>query len=475
MQRKSEIKDESLERNSLQVAILAAGQGKRMYSRLPKVLHTIAGMPMLQHVITAALALTPKNIHVVYGHQGEQVRAALPNLEVNWVHQAEQLGTGHAVAQVLHHLNDNDQLLVLFGDTPLVPATLFKKLISAAPNNGLGIVTAIMPNPTGLGRVVRNKDGDIQAIIEEKDANVEQRAIQEIFTGILTAPVKLLREWLPKLKAHNAQGEFYLTEIIEFAVKANLPVVAVTADYVEEVQGVNDRKQLAMMERFWQQRNAEALMLQGITLRDPNRFDVRGNLKVTSDVTFDINVICEGDVSVDEDSQIGPNCLLRNCKIGKRVTILANTVIDGAIIADDCIIGPFARIRPGTELNSKVHIGNFVELKKSKIGSQSKVNHLSYVGDATVGSEVNIGAGTITCNYDGFDKYETIIGDRVQVGSDTTLVAPITLHDDTYVATASTLRHDVPAGSLAFNSRQEKVREGWTAKKRAEKAKEKSK
>lgn len=444
------------------IVILAAGLGKRMFSSVPKVLHRLAGIPILQHIINTAEALQPAAIHVVYGHNGEQVRQELNTLKVNWVNQTEQLGTGHALLQVLPLLNDNDNVVVLCGDTPLVSAALLKKLLLATPTDGVGIVTTHISDPTGLGRIVRDQNGQLLEIVEEKDATVQQRQLKEVYTGIMVAGVKQLRQWLSALTNHNAQGEYYLTDVIKLALAANVPVVTIEASCWQEVQGINDRAQLALLERYYQSQIAQQLLLQGVTLLDPQRLDVRGELHVGKDVIIDVNVILEGAVELGSGCHIGPNCFLRNVKIGNNVQILANTVIEEAHIANDCRIGPFARIRPQTQLANGVHVGNFVEIKKSHIGEHSNVNHLSYVGDATIGKNVNVGAGTITCNYDGANKYQTIIGDNVHIGSDTQLIAPVTVGADATIAAGSTVAKDVPAGGLTLTSQiKQRTLDNW--------------
>jgi bifunctional UDP-N-acetylglucosamine pyrophosphorylase/glucosamine-1-phosphate N-acetyltransferase len=450
---------------SLSVVILAAGQGKRMRSALPKVLHPIGDKPILAHVINAAQTLQPQNIYIIYGHGGEQVRNALAQHSVQWIEQTKQLGTGHAVLQAMPNIPDDHRVLVLLGDVPLITSDTLKKLLDQTTGNAVGLVTVQMPDPTGLGRVLRSEKNTVVGIIEDKDATPEQHRINEINTGIITAPASLLRKWLPNLSNANAQAEYYLPEIIAKAVAEDVSVEAVSAASIEEVYGINDRAQLAFLERYYQQCIARQLMLAGVTLKDPARLDVRGECDIAADVTIDVNVIFEGKVKIGAGGVIGPNCILRNVIVGNGVTIKANTIIEEAEIAAECTIGPFARIRPGTCLKEKVHVGNFVEVKNSMVGPESKINHLSYIGDATIGEAVNIGAGTITCNYDGFKKQRTQIGDRVQVGSDTTLVAPIIIEDDVYIATATTVRQDVPAGSLVFNRRTEEVRMGWTAEK----------
>lgn len=453
---------------AIQTVILAAGQGKRMYSELPKVLHHLAGKPLLEHVICTSLTISPDLPPIiVHGHQGHQLQEALAYYSVKWVEQKEQLGTGHALMQALPMLNDQDQVLVLYGDVPLITAKTLKKLISATPADSIGMLIAELPNPTGYGRIKRDYAHRIVGIVEEKDANDEERAITEINPGIYLVPAKLLKKWLPTLKNQNAQGEYYLTDIVALAGKEKVDIHAVLPEKVQEIFGVNDRVQLAQLERFYQQEAALTFMRQGVTLIDPARFDIRGTAKIGRDVVIDVNVILEGEVVIGDGCYIGPNTFLRNTTLAKQVEIKANSMLDGAKVASYSLIGPFARLRPGTVLHEKTHIGNFVEVKNSEVGTKTKINHLTYIGDSSIGKEVNVGAGTITCNYDGVNKHKTVIGDRVQVGSDTTLVAPVTIHDDVYIATATTIRKDVPAGALVFNTREEKIREGWTAAKKA--------
>jgi bifunctional UDP-N-acetylglucosamine pyrophosphorylase / glucosamine-1-phosphate N-acetyltransferase len=446
----------------LEVIILAAGRGKRMNSNLPKVLHQLAGKPLLQYVVETVSQLNPQAIYAVYGNGGSQVPDYLAHLAVIWVKQEEILGTGHAVAQAIPKIkNDESQLLILLGDTPLVNIATLKKLIHATKPNEIGLITLMTSHPFGLGRILRDNQGKVIQIVEEKEATLAQKKIPEVNSGIFYVPVKLLKRWLPKLKKANAQEEYYLTDIIEMAVAGKTNVVTVSSDIEGEMQGVNDRVQLAKIERYYQQRQAESLMLQGLTLRDPNRFDLRGELTVAKDVVIDVNVILEGKNSIGADSFIGPNTTLRNVKLGVGVEIRGYCVIEDAIIGDNCIIGPFARIRPGTILKNKVHIGNFVEVKNSQIQTKTKVNHLSYIGDAAIGKNVNIGAGTITCNYDGVTKHQTTIEDDVFVGSNTALVAPIRVAKGATIGAGSTLNKDVPAEKLTLNRAATRTIAGW--------------
>ena len=446
----------------LDVIILAAGHGKRMHSTLPKVLHTLAGKPLLQYIVETVKDLQPHEVYVVYGNGGGQVPKSLNHLAVNWVKQTELLGTGHAVAQAISEIEQEDNhILILLGDTPLVSLATLKKLINATKPHQIGLITLATQHPFGLGRILRDQQGKVIQIIEEKDASVEQRKIQEVNSGIFYVPVKLLKHWLPKIKKTNAQGEYYLTDIITMAVDEKIEIVTVSSDIDGEMQGVNDRIQLAKLERYFQHQAAEKLMLAGVTLRDPNRFDLRGQLTVEKDVIIDINVILEGENTIGANSSVGSHTILKDVKIGRNVEIKPYCLIEGAIIGDDCIIGPFARIRPGSILKNNVHIGNFVEVKKSHIEQQTKINHLSYIGDANIGKNVNIGAGTITCNYDGSVKHQTHIEDDVFVGSNTALIAPIRIKKGATVGAGSTLNKDVPAGKLTLNRAETKTLSGW--------------
>lgn len=452
---------------TLSIVVLAAGLGKRMCSTLPKVLHPLGGKPLLTHVITAAQALQPAGIYVIYGHQGERVRTQLADLNVQWIEQTQQLGTGHAALQAMPYLKGEQRILILFGDGPLISPQTLQKLLHNTPENNLGLLTVNLPDPTGLGRMLRDAAGKVLAVVEEKDATLEQKKISEVNGGIMLAPLGCLRRWLDALNNNNAQGEYYLPDIIAMAVKENMAITTMMPDAIAEVQGVNDRAQLAALERIYQQQQAEKLMLAGVTLRDPNRFDLRGDAQIAADVTIDINVILEGTVTIGAGSYIGPNCLLTNVEIGTNVQIKANSVIENAIIAENCVIGPFARIRPETVLAAGVHVGNFVEIKKSKVAQGSKINHLSYVGDATVGAGVNIGAGTITCNYDGVNKYQTIIGDDVFIGSNSQLIAPVTIGEGATIGAGSTIVRNAPAGTLTLSRAEQKTVAGWRRKKKS--------
>lgn len=446
---------------SLSVIILAAGEGSRMRSRIPKVLHTLGGKTLLEHVITTAKQLAAQHVCVVYGHGGEQVRAKLAHLDVEWVEQAEQLGTGHAVAQAMASAARHDTALILYGDVPLITPATLQHLITAVSEDSLGLLTTPLENPTGYGRIIRDTKGQVMRIVEEKDATDQQRAVKEINTGILAVQIKRLKPWLAALDNKNAQGEFYLTDVIAMAVKDGVKINTVLPQNVLETSGVNDRMQLAGLERYYQQQQARQLMLSGVTLYDPDRFDLRGELSAGMDVTIDVNNVFEGKVSLGNRVRIGPNNIIRNAIIGDDVMIHGHCVIEDAVIGVQCKIGPFSRIRPETTLGNDVHIGNFVEIKKSLVKDKSKINHLSYVGDTTVGKNANIGAGTITCNYDGANKHHTEIGDDVFIGSDTQLIAPVTIGNGATIGAGSTITRDVPPNELALSRVPQKSRSGW--------------
>lgn len=447
---------------SLNVIILAAGEGKRMRSSLPKVLHPLAGRPMVEHVFSAAQALAPDRIHVVYGHRGEQLRERYANAmwPLNWVEQTERLGTGHAVQQVVPHLSSGDLVLVLYGDVPLVRPETLSRLLELATAQGMALVTAELPEPYGYGRILRDA-GSIKGIVEEKDATEAQRAIREINTGILAARADLLERHLARLDNGNAQREYYLTDVVGMAAKEGIAIASVAPKSEEEILGVNDRAQLARLERHHQRMQAERLMAQGVTLLDPARIDVRGELLTGTDVLIDVNAVFEGKVELGDNVSIGPNCVIRNARIEAGTKIAANCVIEDAGIGTNCRIGPFARIRPETKVEEGAHIGNFVEIKKSAIGRGSKVNHLSYIGDAEIGSGVNIGAGTITCNYDGVNKHLTKIGDGAFIGSDTQLVAPVTVGAGATIGAGSTITRDAPPNELTLSRSPQQTRPGW--------------
>ncbi len=445
----------------LSVVVLAAGQGTRMKSDIPKVLHEIGGTPLLTHVIKAARVLDSADITVVYGHGGDQVQSVLSDEKINWVEQSEQLGTGHAVQQAMPSVPDNHVALLLYGDVPLITSETLKKLVVAAEQNALALLTAKLENPTGYGRIVRDSTDKVQCIVEQKDATEEQLTINEINTGMLAVRSNELRQWVNRLDNKNAQGEFYLTDIVGFAAEDGVGINTRQPESAEEIEGVNNKQQLANLERAYQSRLANTYMDNGLTLRDPNRFDVRGDLSFGRDVIIDANVIIEGNVSLGDRVNIGPNVVLKNISIGNDTNVHANCVLEKSTIGTSCEIGPFARIRPDTELADQVKVGNFVEIKKSTIAEGSKVNHLSYIGDTTMGSQVNIGAGTITCNYDGANKHQTIIGDKVFIGSNTQLIAPVTVSDGATIGAGSTITRDAPSNTLTLTRPKQVTREGW--------------
>lgn len=445
----------------LSIIILAAGQGTRMRSELPKVLHSLAGKALLEHVYIAAAQLPVTETYVVYGFGGERVPKQLAHMPVQWVEQVQQLGTGHAVQQAIVAVPDADDVLILYGDVPLISFQTLDRLVNAAHESGFSLLTTNIDDPGGYGRIIRDERGDILRIVEEKDANEEQRSVCEINTGMMTVKADLLKRWLADLKNDNTQGEYYLTDIIEKAVNEGFVIDSINPESAIETMGVNDRAQLAEMERYYQSAQARHLMCQGVTLMDPSRFDLRGDLEVGADIVIDINVVIEGSVSIGNNVCIGPNCVIKDADIGDGVTVLANCVIENSVIGNHCRIGPFSRIRPETRLSEGVHIGNFVEIKKSSVAGGSKINHLSYIGDSELGKNVNIGAGTITCNYDGAYKHKTIIGDNVFVGSDTQLVAPVTVNEGVTIAAGTTVTKDIEANTLAISRTAQKTIKGW--------------
>ncbi len=445
----------------LAVIILAAGAGKRMKSALPKVLQPLAGRPLLQYVLDTARSLNPAAIHVVYGHGGEAVPQAFAHESVSWVLQAEQLGTGHAVMQVAPALSAAQRVLILYGDVPLITTQTLQALLQAAGRDELGLLTVNATDPTGYGRVLRNAGGRVQGIVEEQDASAKQRRIVECNTGVMTLPAGRLMKWLGRLNRRNSQGEYYLTDVIALAVRDRVAVKPVIAPDEQEVQGINDRVQLAAAENARRARQARKLMLEGATLVDPARVDIRGAVSVGEDVFIDVNVVLEGEVRLGDGVRIGPNCLIRNAQIEARTQIFANCVIDRAQIGPDCQIGPFARLRPESVLAAQVHVGNFVELKKTRIGVGSKANHLSYLGDSTIGAGVNVGAGTVVCNYDGVNKWPTTIEDGAFIGSGSMLVAPVVIGAGANIGAGSTIVRAAPAGQLTIaRSRQVSI-PGW--------------
>ena len=445
---------------STNVIILAAGKGTRMRSTLPKVLQPLAGRPLLGHVIETAKKLNAANIITIYGHGGNLVQQAFAQENVEWVEQAEQLGTGHAVKVTLPVLPTDGVSLILSGDVPCITEATLKKLLQASAETGIGIVTLTVDDATGYGRIVR-KNGEIQAIVEHKDANDEQRKIKEFNTGIYCVNNAKLHEWLPKLSNENAQGEYYLTDIIAMAIADGLSVASVEPELAFEVEGVNDRMQLATLEREFQNYQAKKLMQQGVHLIDPARFDLRGHLSVGQDVRIDINVIIEGDCEFGDHVEIGAGCVIKNSKIAAGTKVQPYSIFDNAVVGADAQIGPFSRLRPGAKLADEVHIGNFVEVKNSSIGLGSKANHFTYLGDAEVGAGSNIGAGTITCNYDGANKFKTIIGDAAFIGSNSSLVAPVNIGNGATVGAGSVITRDVAENSLAFERSKQVAKENY--------------
>jgi len=445
----------------LSVVILAAGQGKRMNSDLPKVLQPLAGQPLLRHVIRTARILEPADIYVVYGHGGAQVQAALTHEAVEWILQADQLGTGHAVMQAMSVIPDDHTVLVLYGDVPLIRTPSLINLIALAGQGSLAVLSVDLDDATGYGRIVRDGDGHVRAIVEHKDASPEQLQIREINSGLLAAPAGRLREWLLGLGRNNSSREYYLTDVVAGAVQAGDRVDAVRTTRSSEVMGVNDKIQLAQVEAFYRRERADELMLAGVTLADPARIDIRGDVEVGRDVFIDINAVLTGKVRLGKGVKIGPNCLISNSQIGEGTEIFANSVVDHAVVAENCRIGPFARVRPDTVLHHDVHVGNFVEIKSSEIGAGSKANHLAYVGDAQVGSGVNIGAGSITCNYDGQNKWPTIIEDRAFIGSGSMLVAPIRIGAGATIGAGSTVTANAPGGELTLTRAKQATIVGW--------------
>jgi bifunctional UDP-N-acetylglucosamine pyrophosphorylase/glucosamine-1-phosphate N-acetyltransferase len=446
----------------LHVIILAAGQGKRMKSRLPKVLHRLAGRTLFEHAVRAARKLDPAVIHAVYGHGGLQLREAHAALEVQWVEQSEQRGTGHAVELAMPAIPAQATVLVLYADVPLIDADTLRDTVAATSDGSLALISVQVEDPRGYGRIVRGDDGQVRAIVEDKDASDAERGIKEINTGILSAPAASLRTWLARVDANNAQGERYLTDVIAMAVSDGAGVRSISPAVLEEVLGVNDRSQLAALERYYQRRQAQRLMEAGVTIADPARLDIRGDVDIGRDVLLDVNVILEGTVVIAEGASIGPNCVIKNAHIGPGSQVHANSIIEQARVGAGCRIGPYARLRPGTELAEDVHIGNFVEVKNSRVGKGSKANHLTYLGDSQVGKGVNIGAGTITCNYDGAEKHTTIIEDDVFVGSGVELVAPIRVRAGATIGAGATVTKDVPSGVLSVNRGRQTTIENWT-------------
>ncbi|MDV2856587.1 bifunctional UDP-N-acetylglucosamine diphosphorylase/glucosamine-1-phosphate N-acetyltransferase GlmU [Oceanimonas sp. CAM02] len=445
---------------TIQAVILAAGKGTRMRSSLPKVLHSVAGKPMVAHVIDAARACEVDGIHLVYGHGADQLKARIQAPELHWTHQAEQLGTGHAVAVALPDIADDAKVLVLYGDTPLLQAETLQRLIAAQPNGGVGLLTVSLANPTGYGRIVR-ENGKVTGIVEQKDASPEQLAITEVNTGVLVAEAGRLRAWLGELNNDNAQGEYYLTDIFAMAHRDGCDIATVQPASTAEVEGANDRVQLAGLERAYQNMQAERLMREGVSLLDPARFDLRGSLTAGEEVVIDVNVIIEGDVRLGNRVKIGAGVILKNCVIGDDAEVKPYSIVENAELGSASSAGPFARLRPGAVLGEDAHVGNFVEMKKARLGKGSKAGHLTYLGDAEIGAGVNIGAGTITCNYDGVNKFQTIIEDGVFVGSDTQLVAPVRIGKNATLGAGSTVTKDVAEAELVITRVAQRHIKNW--------------
>jgi bifunctional UDP-N-acetylglucosamine pyrophosphorylase/glucosamine-1-phosphate N-acetyltransferase len=446
----------------LSVVILAAGQGKRMNSDLPKVLQPLAGQPLLQHVISAARSVNPENIYVVYGHGGAQVQAAFAHENVEWILQAEQLGTGHAVMQAMCVIPDDHTVLVLYGDVPLIRAGTLQKLVAAGAEGALAMLTVNLEDAVGYGRIVRDAEGRVTAIIEHKDATLEQLQIREVNSGLMVAAAGALREWLLGLGRENTQREYFLTDVVASAVQASTRVEAILAANPIEVMGVNDKIQLAQVEAALRRERAEELMLAGATLADPTRIDIRGDVQVGRDVFIDVNAVLIGKVHLAAGVKVGPNCVIADSKVGEGTEIFANSVIDHAIVAQNCRIGPFARLRPGTVMHREVHIGNFVEVKNTEIGVGSKANHLTYLGDSRVGKDVNVGAGSITVNYDGANKWPTLIEDGASIGSGSMLVAPVRIGVGATIGAGSTITSSTSDSKLTLERSKQVTIDAWT-------------
>lgn len=442
--------------------ILAAGKGTRMCSQLPKVLHKIAHKSLLQHVYDLSRQVESNSINIVIGHGAETVKEMHNDFEANWIEQTQQLGTGHAVQQACDYITDSDIVLILYGDVPLLKLSTVKQVLANVAGQSLALLTADLTNPAGYGRVFRNSVGQVRKIIEEKDASASEKSIHEVNTGIMAVQGDKLKKWLRKLSNNNAQGEYYLTDVIAMAVAEGMVIVTSQPATADEVLGVNNRIQLSQLERVYQQEQAEILMAQGVTLRDPSRFELRGSIEsLGQDIEIDVNVIFEGENRIGSNVKIGANTHIKNSIIGDNVEILGLCIIEDAVIGQGSRIGPYARLRPQTVLANDVHIGNFVEIKKATVSEGTKINHLSYIGDATVGSKVNIGAGTITCNYDGVNKFQTVIEDGVFVGSDTQLVAPVTIRKNATIGAGSTITKDAPENQLTLSRMQQCSIAGW--------------
>jgi bifunctional UDP-N-acetylglucosamine pyrophosphorylase / glucosamine-1-phosphate N-acetyltransferase len=447
---------------TVKTIILAAGQGTRMRSAMPKVLHEIANRPLLRHVYDTSQSISDNQVYIIYGHGGDQVKAKLNNLEATWIEQKQQLGTGHAVQQAIDYINDGDKVLVLYGDVPLLKQTTIATILNNVTDSSLALLTVKLNNPDGYGRIVRDQHHAVIKIVEQKDASESELLIDEGNTGILAVYGDKLKAWLTRLESNNAQNEYYLTDIIAMAVADGMQVISSQPENEDEVLGVNNRQQLAHLERVYQLEQAQNLMEQGVTIRDPSRFDNRGTIEsLGQDVVIDINVVLEGKNSIGNNVSIGPNCIIRDAIIKDGAQILANSLIEEAIVGANSRVGPYARLRPNAELADHVHVGNFVEIKKSTVASGSKINHLSYIGDSEIGSKVNIGAGTITCNYDGVNKFKTIIGDGAFIGSDTQLVAPVTVGAGATIGAGSTITRDTPDAQLTLSRTKQVSISSW--------------
>ncbi len=448
----------------MEVVILAAGKGTRMHSEIPKVMHEVGGKPMLGHVLSAAQYLGADKIHVVVGHGADEIKRAFSDQPINWVNQTEQLGTGHAVQQALPDLetgNASNPVLVLFGDVPLTRIETLSAVVAGCNDDTLSMLSFKTGNPDGLGRIVRADNGAVISIVEERDASAEQKRITEVNSGIIAIPATRIQDWLNALRSNNDQQEYYLTDIVAMAKKDGCNVVCTIAQDEMEVMGINNKMQLALVERHYQMSKAEEYMQAGLTLRDPSRFDIRGELQFGKDCVIDSNVVLEGNISLGSNVAIGANCVIKDANIADGVNILPGTVIEGAVIGENASVGPMARIRPGSELGAETKIGNFVETKNARIGKGSKASHLAYLGDVELGEECNIGAGTIVCNYDGVNKHKTVLGNKVFVGSNSVLVAPVELADNAFVAAGSSINTDVPQDSLAVGRAKQKNISGW--------------
>ncbi len=447
---------------TVKTIILSAGQGTRMRSSMPKVLHEIAAKPLLEHVYDTSRSINDNEIYIIYGHGGDQVQQRLNQLNATWIEQKEQRGTGHAVQQAIDYIDDNDTVLILYGDVPLLKEKTIKKLLSLVDENSLALLTVVLDDPEGYGRIVRDSSGKVRKIVEQKDADEATQAIKEGNTGILVVNGAKLKQWLARLDSNNAQNEFYLTDIIEMAVEDGLEIKTTQPESQDEVLGVNNRIQLAYLERVFQKQQAQQMMEHGVTLTDPNRLDVRGKFSYLGrDIHVDVNVIFEGENHIADNVTIGANCVIKNAVIEEGVEIQANTIIEDARVGNGSRVGPFARLRPQAQLADHVHIGNFVEIKKSTVSSGSKINHLSYIGDSEIGSKVNIGAGTITCNYDGVNKFKTIIGDNAFIGSDSQLVAPVTIGAGATIGAGSTVTRDTPENQLTLSRSRQVTISHW--------------